>query len=192
MDDYDYNEYEKVILGMLESMWREPEYLEIGENISYLPEVKIIFDGYGDLDGEDEYIEGGDKNMESYAIFIHKDSGQEDFEFPEHEMTPWCLIHRPAEEVCIYAWYDVENDEVDIIPFEDNNSTELDHDFVTNLIFEIENTVASGTRINISSVSFEIKSFRFNQKYSWSINSESVFDFFETSKASCGLDESRL
>jgi len=24
-----------------------------------------------------------------------------------------------------------------LIPFEDNNSTELDHDFVTNLIFEI-------------------------------------------------------
>jgi len=25
-----------------------------------------------------------------------------------------------------------------VIPFEDNNSTELDHDFVTSLIFELE------------------------------------------------------
>jgi hypothetical protein len=32
----------------------------------------------------------------------------------------------------------MQNDEFDIIPFEDNNSTELDHDFVTELIFKIE------------------------------------------------------
>jgi hypothetical protein len=86
--------------------------------------VKIIFDGYGDLEfyndnDEYRYTEGGDTNMESYAIFIHKDSAQEDFVFPEHELTPWCLIHRPKEEVCIYAWYDVENDTWDILPLEE-------------------------------------------------------------------------
>jgi hypothetical protein len=48
-----------------------------------------------DENGEYRYIEGGNKNLESYAIFIHKDSGQENFEFPEHDMTPWGLIHRP-------------------------------------------------------------------------------------------------
>jgi hypothetical protein len=102
--------------------------------------VKIIFDGFGNLEidnGVDEYqyIEGGQRNLKSFAVFIHKDSLTE--EFPPHELTPWALIHRPKEEVCIYVWYDEENDDVDVIPFEDNNSTELDHEFVTQLIFAI-------------------------------------------------------
>ena len=99
--------------------------------------VKIIFDGYGDLETEDEYIEGGKHSLMSFAVFIHKDSLNGE-EFPEHDQTPWALIHRPKEEVCIWVWYDADSDEVDIIPFEDNNSTELDHDFVTQLIFDIE------------------------------------------------------
>lgn len=102
--------------------------------------VKIIFDGFGDLEvdnGVDEYqyTEGGNRNMKSFAVFIHKNSLTE--EFPPHELTPWALIHRPKEEVCIYVWYDEENDDVDVIPFEDNNSTELDPEFVTELIFAI-------------------------------------------------------
>ena len=94
--------------------------------------VKIIFDGYGyneETDTED------DVNQLSFAVFVHKTSLTEDF--PEHEQTPWALIHRPKEEVCIWAWYDVNEDQVTIVPFEDNNSTELNHDFVTKLIFEI-------------------------------------------------------
>ena len=102
--------------------------------------VKIIFDGFGDLEvdnGVDEYqyTEGGNRNMKSFAVFIHKNSLTE--EFPPHQLTPWALIHRPKEEVCIYVWYDEENDDVDVIPFEDNNSTELDPEFVTELIFAI-------------------------------------------------------
>lgn len=104
--------------------------------------VKIIFDGYADYEGEDEngeyvYEEGGNKDMMSFAVFVHKNSLTE--EFPEHELTPWGLIHRPKEECCIYAWYDVNEDRIDVIPFEDNNSTELDHKEVNNLIFEIDN-----------------------------------------------------
>ena len=110
-------------ISLTEARKIEPDF-EIGEDVSDQSEVKIIFDGYGDLEDEDEngeyrYTEGGNKNMESYAIFIHKDSAQEDFVFPEHELTPWCLIHRPKEEVCIYAWYDVENDNWDILPLEE-------------------------------------------------------------------------
>jgi len=112
--DYDYVKYDEMLLRHLDEMWRDEEALEIGENISNICEIKIIFDGYADLETEDDYIEGGNKNLESYAIFIHKDSGQENFEFPEHEMTPWGLIHRPNEEVCIYAWYNVEEDEWEI------------------------------------------------------------------------------
>jgi hypothetical protein len=61
--------------------------------------------------------------MESYAIFIHKDSLVEDFMFPEHDSYSFTfgsmIQHRPAEEVCIYAWYDVENNLWDILPLED-------------------------------------------------------------------------
>ena len=116
IEEIDYERYHVIIQKLLDVMWRDPDELEIGEDISDIPEVKIIFDGYGDLETEDEngdyvYEERGNKNMESYAIFIHKDSGQEDFQFPEHDQTPWALIHRPDEEVCIYAWYDVENND---------------------------------------------------------------------------------
>lgn len=114
--EYDYERFEELIRNHLDVMWRNDENLEIGEDISDLREVKIIFDGYG---YNEETNEDDDVNMESYAIFIHKDALQEDFVFPEHELTPWALIHRPKEEVCIYAWYDVANDSWDILPLED-------------------------------------------------------------------------
>lgn len=98
--------------------------------------VKIIFDGFGDLETEEEYIEGGNKAMKSFAVFVHKNSLTE--EFPPHDITPWALIHRPKEECCIYVWYDENSDDVEVIPFEDNNSTELDPKFVTELIFKID------------------------------------------------------
>lgn len=133
MSDYNYERYETILTAMLDSMWRDPDELEIGENISDLSEVKIIFDGFADLETEDEnggyeYLEGGNTNLESYAIFIHKDALKEGFEFPEHEMTFWALVHRPAKEVCIYAWYDVEKDEWEIIPLEER----IDDDCVMN------------------------------------------------------------
>lgn len=118
--EVDYKRYDEILQKFLDVMWRDPDELEIGVNISDIPEVKITFEGYGDLETEDEngeyeYVEGGNTNMESYAIFIHKDSGQEDFQFPEHEVFAFTfgrmIQHRPAEEVCIYAWYDVEKDE---------------------------------------------------------------------------------
>jgi len=113
---------------MLEGSHRDPDDLEIGRDISDLPEVKITFEGYGDLDeenmdGEYKYIEGGNTNMESYAIFIHKDALTEDFIFPEHDVFGFTfgsmIQHRPAEEVCIWAWYDVENNSWDISSLED-------------------------------------------------------------------------
>ena len=67
--------------------------------------VKIIFDGYGDLDTEEEYIEGGNHSLMSFAVFVHKNSLNGE-EFPEHEQTPWALVHRPKDEVCIWVWYD--------------------------------------------------------------------------------------
>jgi hypothetical protein len=103
--------------------------------------VKIIFDGYADLeyyteDNEYRYEEAGDTTQLSFAVFIHKDSLIR--EFPEHDQTPWALIHRPKEEVCIWVWYNESDDSIEVIPFEDNNSTELDHQFITQLIFEVD------------------------------------------------------
>jgi hypothetical protein len=103
--------------------------------------VKIIFDGFGDLETEDEngeyvYEESGNKTMKSFAVFVHKNSLTE--EFSPHDITPWALIHRPKEECCIWVWYDENTDDIEVIPFEDNNSTELDHDFIANLIFAIQ------------------------------------------------------
>jgi hypothetical protein len=126
--EYDYARYEKILIDMLEGSHRDPDDLEIGRDISDLPEVKITFEGYGDLEDEDEngeyrYTEGGNTNMESYAIFLHKDAMTEDFIFPEHDVFGFTfgsmIQHRPAEEVCIWAWYDVENNSWDILPLED-------------------------------------------------------------------------
>jgi hypothetical protein len=126
--EYDYARYEKILVDMLEGSHRDPDDLEIGRDISDLPEIKITFEGYGDLDeenmdGEYKYIEGGNTNMESYAIFLHKDAMTEDFIFPEHDVFGFTfgsmIQHRPAEEVCIWAWYDVENNSWDISSLED-------------------------------------------------------------------------
>lgn len=136
-DDYDYNKYNRYILNLVESMWRDPDNLNIGENISDIPEVKIIFDGYGDLETENEYVEGGNKNMESYAIFIHKNAEAEGFEFPEHDMSPWCLIHRPSEEVCIHAWYEVDKDDWTINSLEETS----EHDMPNCEVIEILETL---------------------------------------------------
>jgi hypothetical protein len=133
-DDRDYSE---VIEGWVREFicTMDDGRLEPGDDSGDAPfGVKIIFDGYGYDEETDE--ENANENMMSFAVFVHKNSLTE--EFPPHELTPWALIHRPKEEVCIWVWYDVENDEFDIIPFEDNNSTELDHQFITQLIFEID------------------------------------------------------
>jgi hypothetical protein len=136
-DDRDYSEIVqewiyKFIHTMEDEVWEGTG--RPGNDSGQAPNgVKIIFDGYGyneETDTED------DLDTLSFAVFVHKDSLTEDF--PPHVETPWALIHRPKEEVCIWCWYDKNNDEVTIIPFEDNNSTELDPQMVTKLIFDIK------------------------------------------------------
>ena len=125
--DYDYDLYSEVITGLVKSSDIDfVEDLEIGVNISPAPEVKVIFDGFGDLeetdeDGEYKYTEGGNINMQSFAVFIHRNTIKGE-EFPEHEFTPWGLIHRPREEFCTYVWYDAENDYYEVLPLEDRLS----------------------------------------------------------------------
>jgi hypothetical protein len=131
--------FEELLQHHLDAMYHDSdEGSEIGENVSSVEEMKIIFDGYGDLETDDEYIEGGNKNMESFAVFIHKDALTEGFVFPEHDMTPWALIHRPSEEVCIWVWHDVENDEWEILPLEERlEDTELNGEQVMTIMEEL-------------------------------------------------------
>ena len=142
-DELDYDLYYRVVQLLIDTMWRDSEDLEIGRDISDIPAVKIIFDGYGDLESEDEngqyvYEEGGNKNMESYALFIHRDSAQPDFVFPEHELSPWCLIHRPAEEVCIHIWYDVENDDWSINSLDETMEHSMTDEEVIDILRSLE------------------------------------------------------
>jgi hypothetical protein len=144
--DYDYARYEELLQHHLNAIYHDSdEGSYIGEDVSSIPEVKIIFDGYGDLEDEDEngeyrYTEGGNKNMESFAIFIHKDALVEDFIFPPHDVFGFTfgsmIQHRPAEEVCIYAWHDVVEDTWDILPLEDrlDDSNTMDENDVMKIL----------------------------------------------------------
>lgn len=91
----------------------EGEDRVVGENSSPCYEIKVAFDGYG---GDD----GGDKNIESYAMYVHKDSATKDFVFPDHEIGAYSVLHRPAEEVCIFYWYNVAEDTIDFSSYKEN------------------------------------------------------------------------
>lgn len=195
-DDYDYERYEEIVTAIIQggcSFDDEPENLEIGEDCSELPEIKVIFDGFGlveeyyhngrtytyedgvvmvagenysdphtpldTTDSEYEHVKeklelyerfaDGDgpknPNMRSYAVFIDHRSGEEGFEFPPHELTPWALVHRPSQEVCIYVWHDVDNDTWEVLPLEDR----IDHDspFSCQDIMEVLEKIASNNSL---------------------------------------------
>ena len=82
--------------------------------------------------GDYEYIEHGNTNLESYAIYIHKNSPKRGFVFPEHDTYSFTfgnmVQHRPDEEVCLFAWHEfIDNDDTSgwtwhIIPLEDRLS----------------------------------------------------------------------
>ena len=92
--------------------------------------VKIVFDGYGE-----NYFGELEISNESYIVFIHKDSLSGTF--PEHKITPFGVIHRPEEEVSIYVWFDSNKNEFNVIPFEDNNSTEMNFKMIYSIIEKI-------------------------------------------------------
>jgi hypothetical protein len=74
--------------------------LQIGENISTHPAIKIAFDGYGE---DDDGVE--DLGRESYVVYIHRDAATPGFVFPEHERTAWAIVQRPADEVSHTVWF---------------------------------------------------------------------------------------
>lgn len=108
---------DEILEYFLEDARANADALVVGDDISSIQELKIIFDGYG----EDEDTGEEDYGNESYAIFIHKDALKKDFVFPKHDNSPWALIHRPDQEICLYAWYNT-NEDYWTLPDDWNNS----------------------------------------------------------------------
>lgn len=129
--DLDLNKFEKVITAILDLCYEPDEEKIIGENISPFPELKVIFDEYGYNEDTDE---DDDENFESYAIYIHKDLERNGFEFPVHETSPWAVVNRPNDEICIHAQLDV-NDEIFHINFDFENSAISNEQFNSILNF---------------------------------------------------------
>lgn len=86
------------------------EELEYNENLSSIPEIKIIFNAYGD---DDELGESMDKNIETYYMFVHKNTLESKFIFPEHKLLRGSIVHE-SDEVYIPAIYNVEEGYWDI------------------------------------------------------------------------------
>jgi len=137
LSDENFEKVEKLLEYVVNDLWTpHPDELERGTDYSDTPGVKAIFESYADLETEDEdgnyvYEEGGNRNMHCYAIFIHKDS--KSGEFPEHDTAYNMIIHRIKEEICVYAWYDVENDSWEFVNVWDNDS-EMDEDVLMDVV----------------------------------------------------------
>ncbi len=110
--------FEEIMLPFLKDMKRDPSNLYVGEDISPIPEIKIIFEGYG---YNEETGNEDDPNAEQYSFFIHKDATKKGFKFPEHELSPWSIIHRPNEERWFLVWYDVLKDSWDFVTYPDTD-----------------------------------------------------------------------
>jgi hypothetical protein len=92
---------DEILEYFLEEARTQADSFVVGEDISPIPELKIIFDGFAEDDNGEE-----DQSNESYALFIHKDALNKNFIFPKHEVAPWSLVHRPDQEIWLHAWYD--------------------------------------------------------------------------------------
>ena len=105
------------------------EEFEQGSDVSKYPQLKVMFDGFGD-DGDDE-------NMASFALFVHKNSADNGFVFPEHEETPWAIVQRPDEEAIIFCWYNREEEDWDILEPETENTDDLSPEQIIDILTKI-------------------------------------------------------
>jgi hypothetical protein len=112
--EFDYDMFEDIIVRLVANS-DIPDFVEdfeIGEDISFIDEVKVIFDGFG---YNEETNEQDNYDMQSFAVFLHRNIIKGET-FPPHELTPWALIHRPKEEVCLYVWYDAISGDYEVLP----------------------------------------------------------------------------
>lgn len=128
---------EKWVKNFINSMNSDVKdgFAQPGEDFGNIPKgIKIIFDGYGYNERTDNQ---DDTNRMSFAVFIHKKS-LVDY-FPPHEVSFNMVLHRPKEECCIYVWYNLKENLIEVLPFEETNSTELSYETVVDIIFGINN-----------------------------------------------------
>ena len=155
--EYDYDLFKTYIINILKKNYPKTSDREIGKNISILQNVKIIFDGYSNKipigDNDFLYKEQGNKNIEGWVMFVHKDALTENFVFPEHQkidwpehpegLPDWQIVRRPDEEVCLWTWYDKENDSWDVLTLEERmevNNT-LTEQIVMNVLEGLNNSL---------------------------------------------------
>jgi hypothetical protein len=105
------------------------EEFEQGRNVSEYPQLKVMFDGFGD-DGDDE-------SMASFALFVHKNSAENGFVFPEHEETAWAIVQRPDEEAIIYCWYNREEDDWEVLEPETENEDDLSAEKLIDILSKV-------------------------------------------------------
>lgn len=112
------------------------EYHDCGD---FPHQVKIVHDGYAeDEDGNT------DESEICYAIFVHKNSGDTNFTFPEHDVTHNLIGHRPEQECCFYVWLKEDTDgsvSVDVIS---DGDSDLDIDIFRKAIIKIEKDYQEG------------------------------------------------
>ena len=128
----DWNKLDDLILQVVRASASEQiaeEEFEQGSDVSKYPQLKVMFDGFGD-DGEDE-------NMASFALFVHKNSSDNGFVFPEHEETPWAIVQRPDEEAIIFCWYNREEEDWDILEPETENTDDLSPEQIIDILTKI-------------------------------------------------------
>lgn len=112
------------------SLLQEGEDRLIGENSCPYPELKVAFDGFAD-DGDDE-------DSESYVIYVHKNSLNDGFIFPEHISNGLHAIQRPNEEAYFYAWYDKITEKIEIINVDESlEESELSEDSIKKILIKL-------------------------------------------------------
>jgi hypothetical protein len=106
------------------------EELEYNENLSGVPEIKIMFSAYGD---DDEHGENQDKNIETYYMFVHRNALDNGFKFPEHELFRGSIVHG-ADEIYIPAIYNVGEDYWDINFLELDDHSAIDEEGLNEIL----------------------------------------------------------
>ena len=128
----DWKKLDNLILQVVSASASEQiaeEEFEQGRNVSKYPQLKVMFDGFGD-DGDDE-------SMASFALFVHKNSADNGFVFPEHDETPWAIVQRPEEEAIIYCWYNREENDWDVLEPETENEDELSAEKIIDILSKV-------------------------------------------------------
>ena len=130
------NKFEDIMIKFLSKLERNSSNLLVGKNISTYREIKITFEGYEKDEDDEDILES-----EVYSFFIHKDSALDSFVFPEHESSPWSIVHRPEQEAWFKVSYDVTGDSWSFYWYPDNNSdndTELTENEIINSLEKLD------------------------------------------------------